>query len=188
MEMQMLWACSHCPLHHPLPRHKRREMVIVEHVNSTPLQVKQIRHWTCQDQILTRVHQCFMQGLCDDPDKQPYMRRQDELSVEEGCIWWGSRVIIQTNKTDNDWGVAWSSPRCLKDEIFGSELRVVAKHGRRFGVCYEKMSQMPVQLSGPSSSAVTSMGVAKPTVDESSCGLLRARNEEVYSGGCGCPF
>ena len=73
-------------------------VMLMEHMDGTPLQVKQIRDWTRRDRILSRVHQWLMQGswpsVCDDPDMQPYMKRQNELSVEEGCILGGSRVII----------------------------------------------------------------------------------------------
>lgn len=72
--------------------------MLMEHMNGTPLQVQQIQDWTCQDRILSRVLQWLLQGswpsMCTNPEMQPYLRRQHELSVEEGCILWGSRVII----------------------------------------------------------------------------------------------
>lgn len=74
------------------------------------------------------------------------------------------------------------------DEISGPELCVVAQHGRRFGVCCEKMSYMSVQSSYPSNSAVISMGVAEPTVDETACGLLQACNGEDDTGSRRCPL
>ncbi len=73
-------------------------VMLMEHMNGTPVQVKQIRDWTRLDPVLSRLHQWLLQGSwpaeCTDPDMQPYIRRQHELSVEEGCILWGSRVII----------------------------------------------------------------------------------------------
>lgn len=125
----------------------------------------------------------------DDPDLQPYMRRQEELSVEEGCILWGSRVIIpprgrQTMIEE----LHEAHPGASRMKSFISELREVAKHGHRFGVCCVEMSCVPVQSSGPSSSGITSLGGAEPTVDESACGLLRTCNGKDDSGGGECPF
>ncbi|KAJ8404479.1 hypothetical protein AAFF_G00337460 [Aldrovandia affinis] len=78
--------------------HEGEVVMLMEHMNGTPLQVKQIREWTRRDRVLSRVHQWLLQGSwpreCTDPEVQPYMRRQNELSVEEGCTLWGSRVII----------------------------------------------------------------------------------------------
>lgn len=62
------------------------KVMLMEHLNSTPLQVKQILDWTCRGRILSRVRQCLMQGswpsVCSDPDMQPYMRRRDKEA------WW----------------------------------------------------------------------------------------------------
>ncbi len=72
--------------------------MLMEHMNGTPLQIQQILDWTHWDHILSRVHQWLLQGtwpsVCTNPEMQLYMRRQHELSVEEGCILQGSRVII----------------------------------------------------------------------------------------------
>ncbi|KAJ8385583.1 hypothetical protein AAFF_G00184450 [Aldrovandia affinis] len=37
-------------------------VMLMEHMNGTPLQVKQIREWTRRDRVLSRVHQCLLQA------------------------------------------------------------------------------------------------------------------------------
>ncbi|XP_062401725.1 LOW QUALITY PROTEIN: uncharacterized protein K02A2.6-like [Sardina pilchardus] len=93
-------ALSRLPLpSRPKATPQEEEVVmLMEHMNGTPVQVKQIRDWTRRDRILSRIQQWMRQGswpvTCTDPELQPYVRRQHELSMEDGCILWGSRVII----------------------------------------------------------------------------------------------
>nr|XP_061834657.1 uncharacterized protein K02A2.6-like [Nerophis lumbriciformis] len=79
------------------PREEEVTM-LMEHMNGTPLQAKQIRDWTRRDPILSRVQQWLLHGswpkVCADPRVKPYMKRQHELSVEDGCLLWGTRVVI----------------------------------------------------------------------------------------------
>ena len=35
-----------------------------------------------------------------EPELQPYFRRKDELSVEDGCVLWGTRVVIPKRGRD----------------------------------------------------------------------------------------
>ncbi|KAJ8378748.1 hypothetical protein AAFF_G00236680 [Aldrovandia affinis] len=37
-------------------------VMLMEHMNGTPLQVKQIREWTRRDRVLSRVHQWLLQA------------------------------------------------------------------------------------------------------------------------------
>lgn len=72
-------------------------ILLLEHMDSTPVDVAQIRTWTRQDPTLSRVHQWTLQGWpswVKDPALQPFYRRKHELSVEGGCVLWGTRVII----------------------------------------------------------------------------------------------
>ena len=61
----------------------------------------QIARDTARDKILFKVltftRLAWNQGKCDDPDLKPYFIRRDELSVEQGCLMWGMRVIIPPN-------------------------------------------------------------------------------------------
>ena len=56
-----------------------------------------IRSWSDKDPIISRVRRFIQYGwntLCDDSSLTLYFSRQNELSVLEGCVLWGSRVVI----------------------------------------------------------------------------------------------
>ena len=59
---------------------------------------KQIRQWTQRDPILSKVSNLVLQGWAtaedDSDDLVPYARRKLEISVEDGCLLWGQRVIV----------------------------------------------------------------------------------------------
>ena len=72
---------------------------LLEFFNASPVNVAQIRLWTSRDPILSAVYNCVRDGGWDSvtdlgPDFQPYKCRVGELSVQKGCVLWGSRVII----------------------------------------------------------------------------------------------
>ncbi len=56
-----------------------------------------VRSWTAKDPILARVRQVLLMGGVfqkESPEFKPYAARQTELSVQDGCILWGARVIV----------------------------------------------------------------------------------------------
>ncbi|KAJ8388189.1 hypothetical protein AAFF_G00136550 [Aldrovandia affinis] len=59
-------------------------VMLMEHMNGMPLQVKQIREWTRRDRVLSRVHQWLLQGSwpreCTDPEEG--IKKMGEGSVE----------------------------------------------------------------------------------------------------------
>ena len=58
---------------------------------------KQISTWTKRDKVLSSVHEYLLKGWSNNdrrPELQPYKNRRHELSVHDGCILWGSRVVI----------------------------------------------------------------------------------------------
>ena len=70
---------------------------LVSLLDSTPVNAKQIAKWTAEDDVLAKVAQYSLEGWpikITDPKLQPFHQRRDELSLEEGCILWGYRVII----------------------------------------------------------------------------------------------
>ncbi len=71
---------------------------LVEHLDSTsPVSAKQIKTWTERDSVLARVKSFILHGWPTQESReelQPYERRKDELSVLDGCVLWGSRVIV----------------------------------------------------------------------------------------------
>ena len=67
---------------------------LINHLSSTTATVKA---WTNKDPVLAKVKGFLLLGwpkkLSGD-DFKPYADRKSELSLEDGCILWGSRVVI----------------------------------------------------------------------------------------------
>ena len=67
-------------------------------LDSSPVTGSHAREDTWKDPILSRVFRfcesSWNTAPRDDPDLTPYLRRKDELSIQNGFILWGSRVII----------------------------------------------------------------------------------------------
>ena len=62
-----------------------------------PVLAKDIAEETRTDKILSKVFELTLNGWpdkCNDQELLPYAHKKDQLSVEQGCILWGSRVII----------------------------------------------------------------------------------------------
>ena len=59
-----------------------------------PVTATQIKHWTDRDPLLSSVRKMVLQGwhFSNDEQLRPFSHRKDELSVQDGCILWGSRV------------------------------------------------------------------------------------------------
>ena len=92
-----------------LPQPSRQEdppqpgevILLMEHLNSTPLTSDKIKEWTTKDPVLSKVKAWVQTGWPDgmtsvQQELQPFVRRKNELSVETGCILWGNRVVIPT--------------------------------------------------------------------------------------------
>ncbi|XP_021364454.1 uncharacterized protein K02A2.6-like [Mizuhopecten yessoensis] len=71
--------------------------LVMEHLEETPVNAKKVREWTGQDPILAKVVDYVKSGWPDknpSADMRPYYIVRKELSVEDGCLICGSRVVI----------------------------------------------------------------------------------------------
>ncbi|XP_061774106.1 uncharacterized protein K02A2.6-like [Nerophis ophidion] len=70
--------------------------LLYEHLEEAPLSEKQISKATRKDTELSKLHRYIMEGWPKEiPDElRVYYRKRDELSVEQGCVLWGTRVIV----------------------------------------------------------------------------------------------
>ena len=62
-----------------------------------PITAKDIGKATLLDPVLSRVFDLVMTGWpekCEEENLKPYYTRRHELSCEQNCVLWGSRVII----------------------------------------------------------------------------------------------
>ena len=72
-------------------------ILMLENLQTTPVNIKYVRQWTDRDPVLSKVHRLVQQGweTTDDQQLQPFQIRKEELSGQDFCVLWGSRVIIQ---------------------------------------------------------------------------------------------
>ena len=73
-------------------------VLLIDHLNDSPVSAEQIKKATRQDPTLATAIQYIQQGwphkdAIPDPLK-PYYDRREELSVFDGCILWGNRVVV----------------------------------------------------------------------------------------------
>ena len=72
---------------------------LMEYLDSSPVSSTQIKTWTDHDPILAKVKGWILSGWPSETtsleeEVRPYARRKYELSVEDGCVLWGNRVVI----------------------------------------------------------------------------------------------
>ena len=91
-------ALSRLPLPvEPVETQVEPELVLLaEHLSESPVTADDIRCWTQRDKTLARVLQYTQQGWPNngDPALEPYSARRLELSCYEGCLMWGTRIVI----------------------------------------------------------------------------------------------
>ena len=71
-------------------------VLLAEHLADSPVTANDIQTWTRRDPKLARVLQYLQQGWPNggDPELETYSSRCLELSTYEGCIMWGTRIVI----------------------------------------------------------------------------------------------
>ena len=82
------------PTSTPLPA---ETVLLFEELQGCPVTAKQIRIWTSRDPVLSRVLQFVQRGWPTGsvPEElRPYWHKRLELSCQDGCLLWGSRVVV----------------------------------------------------------------------------------------------
>ena len=71
-------------------------ILLMETLQSSPITAMKIKSWTDKDPILARVRNCIQKGWTNSSadDLCPFSQRKEELSVHDGCILLGCRVVI----------------------------------------------------------------------------------------------
>ena len=88
----------------PLPDHPQiipepaETVLLMNELSHSPTSAIDIRTWTSKDPTLSQVLRATLRGWREgtpkDPELTPYYDRRLELSVVDGCILWGNRVVI----------------------------------------------------------------------------------------------
>lgn len=72
-------------------------VMLLEHLDQTPVNERHIWERTRRDPVLSRVYQFTLNGWptrCQDMDLNSYSSQRMELTIEDGCVLWGDRVIV----------------------------------------------------------------------------------------------
>jgi len=72
-------------------------ILLMEHLEGTPVHSGHIKEWTKRDPILSQVLSFILEGWpCKNSSEElnPYFTKRTELSTEDGCILWGARVVV----------------------------------------------------------------------------------------------
>ncbi|PIK46177.1 hypothetical protein BSL78_16969 [Apostichopus japonicus] len=74
-------------------------ILLLENLNQGPITTTEISNWTAKDPVLSRALNFERTGWPNEcpsssNDFKPYFQRRNELSVEDGCLLWGNRVIV----------------------------------------------------------------------------------------------
>uniref|UniRef100_A0AAV2K5K2 Gypsy retrotransposon integrase-like protein 1 n=1 Tax=Knipowitschia caucasica TaxID=637954 RepID=A0AAV2K5K2_KNICA len=89
-------ALSRLPLPQPSTEKVQEDRVLMME-DALLVSATEVSQWTRKDPVLSRVRQ-FIQhswpSQQSDPAFQPYSVRKMELSVQDGCVLWGSRVVV----------------------------------------------------------------------------------------------
>ena len=85
---------------------------VINHLSATAASAGNVKDWTAKDAVFSRVRQYLLLGW---PDQQlgeefkPFTSRKDELSLQDGCILWGSCVVIPPQGREAAGGVRQGS-------------------------------------------------------------------------------
>ncbi len=97
-------ALSRLPLpEEPDPSTTPPEVVLLmEYLDDLPVTANDIRHETRKDPILSKVHQYLRVGWPKERDKEleRFSSKRIELSIQDDCILWGSRVVVPQKGQD----------------------------------------------------------------------------------------
>ena len=70
---------------------------LINHLSSTCMTALHIKEWTSKDKTLSQVKRFILIGWPEnlkDKELKPFFTRRDELSLLDGCVLWGTRVIV----------------------------------------------------------------------------------------------
>ncbi|XP_059420209.1 uncharacterized protein K02A2.6-like [Carassius carassius] len=89
-------ALSRLPLPQTEEEDETEQVLMLEVMEDPPITTKQVRQWTAKDETLSQVLVWCLKGWPREVDAvyKPYSQIKLELSVKDGCVLWGARVVI----------------------------------------------------------------------------------------------
>lgn len=87
------------PLEVPVPE---EVILALNMLDESPVTAKKIAQWTLKDPILVQVRQFIEQGWPSETGREfaPYSSRKEELSIQQGVLMWGTRVVVPPQARD----------------------------------------------------------------------------------------
>lgn len=83
------------PVEMPETKEPPELVLLMKHLADSPVTAHHNALWTRRDPVLSPVVQALQHGWTDyDQSQAPFYSRRSELSLFNGCIFWGSRVVI----------------------------------------------------------------------------------------------
>ena len=70
---------------------------LIFHLEATSINAGKIKDWAAKDPLLSRILKYTLSGWPSTPledNFKPFIHRKSELSVLDGCLLWGSRIVI----------------------------------------------------------------------------------------------
>ena len=114
-----------CPADVPTPG---ETVLLMETLQSSPVSVEEIRTWTKEDPVLSKVKGLLINGWKGDAGSEdlcPFRQRKEELSLQDDCVLWSCRVVIP--KPGQRLRTPLRASRDYKNEEPGSQLCLVAE-------------------------------------------------------------
>ena len=70
--------------------------LLVDHFSATCVSANHIKDWTSNDTVLSQVQRFILTGWLEKVPEglAAYSSKKDELSVIDGCVLWGTRVVV----------------------------------------------------------------------------------------------
>ena len=128
-------ALSRLPLAEQPTRIPVPEEVVLalDNLDRTPVTSTHVARWTSGDTILSAVMKFTMQGwpMVVADELSVYHRKKDELSVQQGCLLWGSRVIVPVAGRESLMEELHETHPGMVRMKSGSQLLLVVEPGRR---------------------------------------------------------
>ena len=92
-------ALSRLPLdpHSEAPAMEGDVLLLRDHLEGSVVTSKQIQQWTSKDPIMATVRKFTLQGWPESNQQrelQPFFNRHHELTVMDGCVLWGARIVV----------------------------------------------------------------------------------------------
>ena len=149
----------------------------MERLDNSLVSVSQDKSYTKRDIVLSKVKKYIMQGWPENITSKeitPYKQRKDELSVEDGCLLWGTRVIIPHKLRQHVLQeIHEGHPGIVKIKCFARSyvwwpsLNIDPENQAH--ECIKRQQEK----GNASSKTNASMGVAREAMDATTCGSCR---------------